>query len=157
MVKILQVYDEFEKSYITRQILECLPEWFGDKESLEEYVETVTEKPFFTAVEENNNAIGFLCLKLHNEYTADLYVTGILKKYHRLGIGAQLVEAAESYLEEKNYKFFIVKTLGESSSDKSYAKTRKFYLSQGFYPMEEIKEIWGEKNPCLIMIKNITK
>ncbi|MBB6482290.1 GNAT family N-acetyltransferase [Spirochaeta isovalerica] len=155
MVNIIQIHDDKEKSNITRRILENLPEWFGDKESLEKYVNTVKGKPFYAAVEENKNSIGFLSLKLHNKYTADLYVTGILKKYHRQGIGKLLVQRAESYLMKNKYKFFMVKTLGESSSDESYAKTRKFYFSQGFYPMEEIKEIWGEKNPCLIMVKNI--
>jgi hypothetical protein len=49
----------------------------------------------------------------------------------------------------------MVKTLGNSHPDKNYKSTREFYSAVGFYPLEEIKEIWGEKNPCLIMIKNI--
>lgn len=47
----------------------------------------------------------------------------------------------------------MVKTLGESHPDKYYKLTREFYNRCGFYPLEEIKEIWGEENPCLIMVK----
>lgn len=46
----------------------------------------------------------------------------------------------------------MVKTLGESHPDVYYEKTRRFYKKAGFYPLEEIKEIWGEQSPCLIMI-----
>ena len=38
-------------------------------------------------------------------------------------------------------------------ADVSYAKTRKFYLAMGFYPLEEITELWGEEIPCLIMAR----
>ncbi|MGH4139155.1 hypothetical protein [Clostridium sp.] len=34
-------------------------------------------------------------------------------------------------------------------------ETREFYKNVGFCPLEEIKEIWGDKNPCLIMVKTI--
>ena len=52
-------------------------------------------------------------------------------------------------------KFLIVKTLGDSHPDNNYKRTRGFYNKVGFYPLEEIKEIWGEENPCLIMVKSI--
>ncbi|MFA6119201.1 MAG: hypothetical protein WCT85_06020 [Parachlamydiales bacterium] len=46
-----------------------------------------------------------------------------------------------------------VKTLSPSADDENYAKTRAFYLSMGFYPLEEFKTLWDENNPCLFMIK----
>lgn len=49
----------------------------------------------------------------------------------------------------------MVKTIGESNPNKYYANPRRFYLGVGFYPLEEMKEIWDEKNLCLIMIKSI--
>lgn len=54
-------------------------------------------------------------------------------------------------------KFLMVKTLGESHPDVNYKSTREFYYKAGFFPLEEIKEIWGKENPCLIMVKVVTK
>jgi hypothetical protein len=36
-----------------------------------------------------------------------------------------------------------------------YARTRRFYESRGFRPLEEIKGFWNEENPCLIMVKHL--
>ena len=41
--------------------------------------------------------IMFAALKIHNDYTADIYNLGILREYHRLGIGHQLLEACVEY------------------------------------------------------------
>ncbi|MCR4435991.1 MAG: hypothetical protein QHH06_05880 [Clostridiales bacterium] len=88
-------------------------------------------------------------------YTAEIYVMGILEQYHRNGIDRKLVSVAEQYIKSNYYKFFMVKTLGESSDYEYYRRTREFYKNVGFYPLEEIKEIWNEENPCLIMVKSI--
>lgn len=154
MITVKEIKDEFIKSEITEKVLIQLPEWFGNEESLLDYIETVKENIYYVAYD-GDKAIGFLCLKLHNQYTADIYVTGILKEYHRRGIGTKLVKVAEQYLIENGYKFFMVKTLGESSDYEFYKRTREFYCSVGFYPLEEIKEIWGEDNPCLIMVMSL--
>lgn len=92
---------------------------------------------------------------MHNAYTADIYVMGILPSYHRKGIGTQLVAVTQKYLVEQGYKLFMVKTLGPSSDYAPYARTREFYRSVGFYPLEEIKQIWDEENPCLILVKGL--
>lgn len=152
MISIHEVTDDRIKSDITKSVLRELPEWFGNEQSLLDYIETVKEKVFYCAYD-GDYAIGFLSLKFHNQYTADIYVTGIRKEYHRKGVGKRLVEEAERYIKEKGYKFFMVKTLGESSDYEFYRRTREFYKNVGFYPLEEIKEIWGEENPCLIMVK----
>jgi hypothetical protein len=46
-----------------------------------------------------------------------------------------------------------VKTLGPSSPDGGYANTRRFYRACGFLPVEELHGLWGEGNPCLVMVK----
>ena len=48
-----------------------------------------------------------------------------------------------------------VKTLSESHPDAGYAKTRAFYRAMGFHPLEEFKTLWGEANPCLLMVKKL--
>ena len=154
MITITEIKDELHKSRITEEILRQLPEWFGNEKSLLDYIDTVKDKIFYCAMDDDN-VVGFLCLKFNNQFTADIYVTGILKEYHRRGIGRKLVQVAEKYLTSNGYKFFMVKTLGESSDYEFYKKTREFYLRVGFFPLEEFKEIWDADNPCLIMVKSL--
>jgi hypothetical protein len=65
------------------------------------------------------------------------------------------LETAQEEIHNNNVKFLMVQTLGESHPDRHYKRTREFYSKVGFYPLEEIKEIWGKENPCLIMVKTI--
>ena len=137
MITITEIKDELNKSRITEEILRQLPEWFGNEKSLLDYIETVKDKIFYCAMDDGN-VVGFLCLKFHNQFTADIYVTGILKEYHRKGIGRELVQVAEKYLTSNDYKFFMVKTLGESSDYEFYKKTREFYLNVGFLDRKSV-------------------
>lgn len=154
MIEIKEVDNNLIKSEITEAVLRQLPEWFGNEDALKSYIESVKDKKFYAAYDKGF-AIGFICLKINNPYTADIHVTGVLKEYHRKGIGRQLVTTSEQYLFDNGYKFFMVKTLGESTDYEFYRRTRNFYRSVGFYPLEEIKEIWDEENPCLIMVKSV--
>jgi hypothetical protein len=42
--------------------------------------------------------------------------------------------------------------LEASCPNLDYARTRAFYRSLGFKPLEEFLELW-EGNPCLLMVK----
>lgn len=143
-----------DKALITEKILRKLPEWFGIEEAILNYIEASRDKVFYAAYD-GDEEIGFFYLKSHNLHTAELYVIGLLEQYHRHGIGRNLILKAEQYLRANNYRFLMVKTLGESRHNEHYDRTRQFYRSIGFYPLEEFTEIWGEENPCLIMVKNI--
>lgn len=155
-IKISRVLDNTEKSRMTEHILRQLPEWFGIEESLMEYVDGAKNTDFYAAYD-LDKPIGFISIKTNNVYTSEVYVIGILKEYHGNGIGKSLLETVENQLAQEKVKFLMVKTLGESHPDKNYKETRKFYKKVGFYPLEEIKEIWGKENPCLIMVKNLVK
>lgn len=142
------------KSEITDVILRRLPEWFGIEEAIQEYVEGVKKTTFLTA-KIKSTEIGFISLKEHNNYTGEIYVMGILKEFHRRGIGKKLTDYAAMILKNENKKFMTVKTLSSSHPDKNYQKTRKFYRAMGFFPLEEFKELWGEESPCLFMVKKL--
>lgn len=150
MIKISEITSA-DKQIITAEILKNLPQWFGIDSAINDYVHGVKATTFFAAYD-NENPIGFISIKISNEYTAEIYVMGIKELYHRKGIGTTLVEKAKLFLKNAGYKFLIVKTLGESCDYEYYARTRKFYKKCGFFPLQEIKEIWGEENPCLIML-----
>ena len=34
-------------------------------------------------------------------------------------------------------------------------RTRLFYEAMDFRPLEELKTLWGERLPCLIMVKKL--
>ncbi|NGX36011.1 MAG: Mycothiol acetyltransferase [Candidatus Anoxychlamydiales bacterium] len=149
---IKQVYKN--KSEICSDILRSLPQWFGIESAIKTYIKQVKNKPTFIA-KIDDNIIGFISLHLHNKYSAEIYVMGIKKEFHKKGIGKKLTQKAIAYLKQKNYKFLSVKTLSPSKKNKAYEQTRKFYKALGFYPIEEFKNIWDENNPCLLMIKAI--
>lgn len=80
---------------------------------------------------------------------------GVRPQSHHQGIGRALISHAEGWLLERHVKYLQVKTLGPSHPDPGYAATRAFYLAVGFRPLEELKQIWDENNPCLLMVKHL--
>lgn len=131
-------------------MLAALPGWFGIEEAVERYVREVAELPTF-AVERD----GFLALKQHTDTAAEIYVMGVRPESHRRGIGTALLEAAEAFLRGREVEYLQVKTLGPSHPSEHYAATRSFYAARGFRPLEELTAIWGEANPCLVMVKHL--
>lgn len=131
-------------------MLAALPGWFGIEEAVERYVREVAELPTF-AVERD----GFLALKQHTDAAAEIYVMGVRPESHRRGIGTALLEAAEAFLRGREVEYLQVKTLGPSHPSEHYAATRSFYAARGFRPLEELTAIWGEANPCLVMVKHL--
>lgn len=151
---IKEIFDIFEKEIIAKNILYNLPEWFDIEESTKEYINNSKNLKFF-AYYLNNIPVGFVSIIKHNDFSAEIYVIGVLKKYQNNNIGKELIKACESYCFENNIQFLQVKTLSEQHPDKNYIITRKFYTNVGFKPLEVIPQIWGKNLPCLIMIKYI--
>ena len=78
----------------------------------------------------------------------------VLPEHHGKGLGTGLVKAAEARARKRGARYLTVKTLSPSKPNDEYEKTRRFYRSAGFVPLEEFKTLWGEANPCLLMIKS---
>ncbi len=139
---------------VTESVLRDLPEWFGQESALLEYVKNSSKHPFYLAVVDEQPA-GFLSLDRNNGITAEIYVMGVYRKFHGTGIGKTLVAAVLKDLALEGFSYLLVKTVGESLDNEAYAKTRRFYQSVGFKSIQEIPEIWGAENPCLLMIQNV--
>lgn len=133
-MKIIKVVDNEEKKKITRAILEALPEWFGIVEAREEYILDSVGKDFFCAMEKDKVA-GFLYLKQTGKDTVELAVMGVLKEYHRKGIGRALFEYAKESIKESGYSFIQVKTV-KMGMYEDYDRTNQFYISLGFKEFE---------------------
>lgn len=135
-------------------ILRALPQWFGMESALEKYVKDIETMPTFVA-KARKTVVGFLTVKPHNEYSAELYLMGVRSEFHRRGIGRRLIDRAEAYLKQSVVEFLHVKTLGPSHQSEAYGRTRAFYTALGFRPLEEFQTWWNAENPCLVMIKRI--
>ncbi len=142
------------KASLCEPILRSLPDWFGIEEDITKYLAEIDQLPTFLAMA-SDQVIGFLTLKQHFPHSAEILVMGCMPEVHRLGIGRALVERAEAWLLGQDVEYLQVKTLGPSRPDPGYDMTRAFYLSLGFEPMEEFKQIWDEHNPCLVMVKKL--
>lgn len=134
-------------------ILRELPEWFGIESAIVEYVRAIEALPTFLALDERNHAIGFMSVKRHFPQSADLYVLGVCKEHHRAGVGRALLQCVEHWLRAEGVRFLQVKTLAATANYEPYDRTRRFYESMGFTPLEVFPTLWDENNPALIMIK----
>ncbi|MBR6954513.1 MAG: GNAT family N-acetyltransferase [Clostridia bacterium] len=138
------------KRAIARKVLEALRDWFGIDESREKYI-AESAGQIFVAAKEGGEYVGFLCLKETGRETVELAVMGVLREYHRSGIGRQLFQAAKAIAREAGYLFMQVKTV-KMGVYEDYDITNRFYLACGFREFEVIPELWGEENPCQIYV-----
>ena len=147
---IKRIENEIEKNNVARFILESLEEWFGIEEAREEYILNSKNKIFFCAVDDNR-PIGFVYLKETGVNTVELAVMGVLKEYHRKGVGTKLFAEAKRAAFRQGYSFIQVKTVQEGKY-RIYDDTNKFYRSLGFKEFEVFPTLWDENNPCQIYI-----
>ena len=152
-MEIKQIADNKEKQKITRMILESLSDWFGIKESRENYIKDSGDCDFIVAYDDEK-PVGFICLKPTGKDTVELHVLGVMKQYHRKGIGKRLFEEAKQLAISKGYLFIQVKTV-KMGKYKEYDDTNRFYLSLGFKEFEIIEDLWGKENPCQIYVMSI--
>lgn len=153
---IVEIQDDDKKSFYTKEILEKLPEWFGNKQALDEYVEKVRSLPYYAAIHNTGSCIGFLSIKIHYQHTGDIFVCGVLPEYQHNGAGKKLYQAAEKLFIQRGCKYAIVKTLSDAVDFEPYERTRRFYKSIGFESLITLTEMWDADNPCLIMLKSLS-
>ena len=133
---IKKIIDKKEKEMISKEVLYDLPEWFGLPESTKEYIKDSQDKPFLACYADNEVA-GFIVLNATSKDTADIFVMGIKKKFHRMGIGTKLNTEFENMAKNLGYSYSQVKT-----------------VKMGHYKEYEcFPTLWDEWNPCQIYIK----
>lgn len=149
MQQIVEITQSQQKQKICRQILEALSEWFEVEESREQYISECVNFTFIAA--EDNGYAGFLCLKQTGKATVEIAVMGVLKEFHRKGIGRALVQKAVEIARQKGYTFMQVKTVAEGYYE-DYDRTNKFYQSCGFKELEIFPLFWDQANPCQVYV-----
>jgi ribosomal protein S18 acetylase RimI-like enzyme len=110
----------------------------------------------FAAYVEGQSA-GFVSLKRHTEFASEVYLLGVKRQFHRQGIGRCIIGAAVNFAARQGASFLTVKTLGPSNPDPNYAATRRFYRAVGFVPIEVFPTLWNANNPCLLMMRQLTR
>ena len=150
---IKRIEDSETKRKIARKVLEALKDWFEVDESREKYIAESADQ-IFLAAQEDGEYVGFLCLKETGRETVELAVMGVLKDYHRNGLGRKLFEEAKRIAGEEGYEFMQVKTV-KMGMYEDYDITNRFYLSCGFKEFEVIKDLWDEDNPCQIYVMSL--
>jgi GNAT superfamily N-acetyltransferase len=153
---IEDVKDPALRAGAAESVLRALPDWFGLEEPLLDYIQAARELPTFVATEDDA-PVGFLTLKQQTAETQEILAMGVIKEWHRRGIGSALVDAATEYALAHGARLLEVKTLGPSHPDENYQRTRSFYESLGFLAVEETTALWGPANPCLILVKPLPR
>jgi GNAT superfamily N-acetyltransferase len=136
---------------ICQAILAGLPGWFGLPESNAAYAGEAQNGPTWIA-SEADDPLGLMILKPHFA-ALEIHLLAVRADRRGQGLGRRLVAAAEAEARRRGARFVTVKTRGPSRPSSHYAETRAFYDAVGFWPIEEIDEIWGPENPCLYMVR----
>lgn len=152
-MEIRTLTDRTEKQRAARAVLEALQEWFEVTEYREDYIRESGDLPFFAAFD-GEKPVGFLCLKETGRDTAELHVMGVMKEYHRKGLGRKLFEKAKEAAVESGYSFLQVKTV-KMGCYPDYDDTNRFYLSLGFKEFEVFPLLWDEANPCQVYVMSL--
>lgn len=149
----MQIEDPAQRAACTQEVLESLPDWFGNAQGIAEYCHKVQALPLWAAVGSAGAWLGLLAVTIHYGRTGELVVMGVKPGLHRQGVGQALYRAAEGYFVEKGCRYAMAKTLSDTVDFPPYEATRRFYQAMGFGPLATLTEMWDEENPCLIMLK----
>jgi GNAT superfamily N-acetyltransferase len=149
--EISQVTGSPELADVTAGLLGQLQVWFGIPEANAEYTESATLLTGLVALVDTA-PIGVLLLRRHFAEAAEIHLMAVAPSWHRRGVGRALVTSIASDLGADGCQALQVKTLGAAHPDPGYARTRAFYRSVGFLPLEETTDLWPGQ-PCLIMVK----
>ena len=147
---IKEITSAKEKKDICRDILKALPDWFEIPEAVERFIENSVDRIFFADFD-GDRPTGFIYLEKTGNATVELAVMGVLKEYHRKGIGRALFQAAKAAATEAGFSVMQVKTV-KMGMYPDYDITNRFYLSLGFKELEVIPQIWGPDNSCQIYV-----
>jgi len=149
------ITDPAHRRRFAREVLEALPDWFGQPDSLEEYVREAADLALVGAWEDDGTPVGFFSLKIHHGTTGDLSVLGTKPAWHRTGLGRRLWTEAELWFRARGCTRVVVKTLDAAAASEPYDRSRAFYRALGFEPLITLPELWDPRNPCLLMVKDL--
>ncbi len=141
------------RGQVCAEVIADLPQWFSRPDANIRYAREADAHPMIGCHVDGQPA-GIISLRQHFDTTGEIYLLAVRPRWHGCGMGRALVRAAEQWCAAQELIFLSVKTLGPSHPNRNYARTRSFYAAMGFFPIEEIADLWPD-NPCLIMVKPV--
>lgn len=134
-------------------ILRGLEPWFGIEKYTREYIEAANRLPNYLACDDaTGDTIGVILIERHFPSTAEIHLMAVKAHWHRKGVGRMLIREVEQDMRRTGIRIMSLKTLGPSRPNEGYDRTRQFYESMGYLPVEEFEDLWPE-NPCLLLVK----
>ena len=138
------------------EILESVRPWFGLDDSNRAFMESLRVLPAAVALSlDGATIVGFIALASYSPRAAEIRVMAVERALHRRGFGRALVDWGEAWCRREGVPWLHVKTLGPSTPDEGYERTRAFYVALGYEPLFESKTMWGADNAALILVKHL--
>ena len=98
--------------------------------------------------------VGLISIDFPYPENTNIYWLGILRPYHRTGIGKILSDEAFKQAKNRGAKTISVEALSPQEADENYLKTYQFYKSLDFAPLFNLKPEGCEWNR-VYMIKSL--
>jgi GNAT superfamily N-acetyltransferase len=137
-------------------ILESVRPWFGQDDSNRAFVESLRVLPAAVALSPDGaTVVGFIAVAPCSPRAAEIRVMAVERALHRRGFGRSLVEWGEEWCRREGTSWLHVKTLGPSTPDEGYERTRAFYVALGYEPLFESRTMWSGGNAALILVKHL--
>ena len=111
-------------------VAQSLPDWFDEDARQRAIPMDLRFQDVFIAAEDQK-VVGFITLYVA-EGRVNIGWMGVHPDYHRQGVGAALLNAAEGYCRERGINELACYTLGDGVDYTPYAHTRAFYFAEGF-------------------------
>lgn len=143
VINSIPIFNDEEKNTAVELIDETL-----ENEEKDEYDYSIFIYEF------DKKAAGYYCIgkRYMTEGTYDLYWIVVDSDLHGKGIGRKLLKHAEEFIKEK--KGYLV--IAETSSQPSYEATRKFYHSNDYEVLADIKNFYKVNDNLIIFGKYLT-
>lgn len=135
---IIDIISPTVASELCRQITADLPEYFGLPEVNEHYAMGFISR-INLAAKIGEDYVGLISIDFPYSENANIYWMGVLRQYHRQGIGKILSNEAFRQAKYKGAKTISAETLSPQEADENYLKTYAFYKSLGFAPLFNLK------------------
>ncbi len=138
------------------EVLESVRAWFGLPDSNRAFLEGLRDADTAVAVAVlDAEIVGFIALATHGAQSCEIRIMAVAERHHRRGIGRALLAWAEERCARECTRWLHVKTLGPSTPDAGFERTRSFYFAMGFEPLFESRKLWGPENAALILVKHL--
>jgi GNAT superfamily N-acetyltransferase len=138
-----------------QRLLGELSEWFAPP-AMASYAADLGRYASWVATvpgEAGSVLVGCLTLTAPQATAFEVHLLAVARDRHRHGIGRALLRVAERFARRAGAGFLQVKTLGPSSADPFYVRSRAFYLGLGYAPLFESDRLWGTGEPALVLVK----